>query len=92
MAEINTAVWGDSTEWNDVAVYDQTLAPVQRCEKTEEVIDLWQDTRLAVNTPWDKTLSYCGLGMESPLSNVKFLRRVKPYFIYPENWDGSKFD
>ena len=92
MAEINTGVWGESTDWHDVATYDQTLDSAQKCERTDEVIELWQDTKLAVNSPWDKTLSYCGLGAESPLSNVKFLRRVIPYFIYPENWDGSKFD
>ena len=92
MATINTNVWGDSTDWDDVAVYDQTLAAIQKCEQTDEVIDLWQNTKLIVDTPWDKSLSYCGLGTESPLSNIKFLRRVVPYFIYPENWDGSKFD
>ena len=92
MATINTNVWGDSSDWHDVATYDQTLAAVQKCERTDEVIDLWQNTKLIVDTPWDKTLSYCGLGTESPLSNIKFLRRVIPYFIYPENWDGSKFD
>ena len=81
MAEINTGVWGDSTDWHDVAVYDQTLDATQKCEQTEQVIDLWQDTKIAVNSPWDKTLSYCGLGEESPLSNIKFLRRVIPYFI-----------
>ena len=92
MAEINTGVWGESTDWHDTATYDQTLDAAQKCKNTDEVIELWQDTKLVVNTPWDKTLSYCGLGEESPLSNIKFLRRVIPYFIYPENWDGSKFD
>ena len=67
MAEINTGVWGESTDWHDTATYDQTLDATQKCKNTDEVIELWQDTKLVVNTPWDKTLSYCGLGEESPL-------------------------
>lgn len=44
-----------------------------------------------VNTPWDKTLSYCGLGTESPLSHIKFLRYLTPYYYDAADWDGSKF-
>lgn len=90
MAEVNTSIWGDSTDWHSNGTYT-TIDDKYKIKNTDAVIDLWQDTKLVVNTPWDKTLSYCGLGTESPLSHITFLRQLTPYYYDAADWDGSKF-
>lgn len=90
MAQVNTSVWGSVTDWHNNGTYT-TLDDKYKIKNTDEVIDLWQDNKLVVNTPWDKSLSYCGLGTESPLSHITFLRRVVPYYYESSDWDGSKF-
>lgn len=40
MAEINTAVWGDSTEWHTSGTYT-TIDEKYKIKNTDEVIDLW---------------------------------------------------
>lgn len=90
MAEVNTSIWGDSTEWHNSGTYT-TLDDKYKIKNTDAVIDLWQDDKLVVNTAWDKSLSYCGLGTESPLSHITFLRQLTPYYYDAADWDGSKF-
>lgn len=78
--DINTAIWGDDTEWIDAAYsgsWDQSLDPKQRIQyagntgsyNLHDISGAWS----MINTEaLDTSLSYCGLGTESPLSHISF--------------------
>lgn len=80
MAEINQAVWGDSAHWEDAYVYDSSIPGANRL-KTAYFNDSYYGTTieegmnegvLELETPWDKTLSYCALGKNNPLSKIEY--------------------
>lgn len=90
MAEINTNIYGEETDW--VSVYQFYAAGTE--EKDKLKVANFGDNHttigaalgegiLKLNTPWDKSLSYCGLGEEAPLSNIGWFAKL------PRENDGS---
>ena len=83
MAEINTSIYGEEADW--VSVYDFYAAGTETKDKLRvanfgnnrtSIGAAIEERRLKLNTPWDKSLSYCGLGSEAPLSNVEWFAKL----------------
>lgn len=83
MAEINTNIYGEETDW--VSVYQFYAGGTE--EKDKLKVANFGDNHttigaalgegiLKLNTPWDKSLSYCGLGEEAPLSNIGWFAKL----------------
>lgn len=80
MAEINQAVWGDSAHWMDAHPYDAAIPEANRLKTAYFNDDTFGNTIekalaegvLELETTWDKTLSYCALGKNHPLSKIEY--------------------
>lgn len=80
MAAINEAVWGASGTWKSAYNYDAAIPQANRL-KTAYFNDSYYGNTieegmnegvLELETPWDKTLSYCALGKNHPLSKIEY--------------------
>lgn len=85
MAQINTAVYGASEDWIDAAQYPSGATESQKLKLAnfdDTAIDksiistALAANKLTLETPWDNTLSYAGLGPNHPLSRLTWW--VKP--------------
>lgn len=88
MAEINTNVWGEQEDWVDVSsYYEDNQAPlkdrIQWASYDGEHDNIYGFIHgaetLEPNTPIDNSISYCGLGFESPLSHITYFRGQQGY-------------
>ena len=86
MAEVNTGAWGDVEDWIDGVTYDNDMPEDKRIKHSEIIHDLVNDNKLSVGIPFDRTISYCGLGVKSPLSHITHLRYHTVY------WNGGWFE
>lgn len=94
--QVNETVWTDKEDWRQVSSYaagtqkkDMILCP---CFNPNEGGTTAGDIRRGLDTnyltlsePWDKSLSWCGLGMQHPLSNVSFMGMVADSSATPDN-------
>lgn len=83
MAEINTSIYGEEANW--VNVYDYYAAGTEDKDKLKianfgnrhtTIGAAIEQGKLELNTSWDKSLSYCGLGSEAPLSNIEWFAKL----------------
>lgn len=89
MADINTNIYGAEETW--LPATEAYAAGTQAKDKLRVVNftggpeNIWncstigkgmEANRLRLNTPWDKSLSYCALGSEAPLSNVEWFAKL----------------
>lgn len=88
--QIDSSIWGVKTDWNEPAA--STLDDKYKILVSDQIHDYVADDKLQVNVPWDKTPCYCGLGTESPLSHIKFIRRACYYYVSAADWDGKTYD
>lgn len=80
MAQINQAVWGDSANWKSAYAYDVSIPQENRLKTAyfnseyygNTIEEALNEGVLELETPWDKTLSYCALGAEHPLSKIEY--------------------
>lgn len=77
MSEVNINIWGDPQYWQDAGTIPYDIDTELRLQYTgtNEGNSLHDNSRvwnMINNTPLDNTLSYCGLGTESPLSHITF--------------------
>lgn len=79
MAEINESVYGASENWVDAISYPSGATDSEKLKFAYFSDDAFQGSRiksalsenkLSLNTPWDNSLSYCGLGSGHPLSKI----------------------
>lgn len=77
---INTSVYGTSEQWLNCYFQPNTIAESERNKKANfgsNNATLGQGVssgRLSYSEPIDKSLSYCGLGAESALSHIAYLK------------------
>lgn len=80
MASINEAVWGAASDWKSAYNYAASIPQANRLKTAYFNDDYYGNTieqaivegKLEVGVPWDKSLSYCALGMEHPLSKIEY--------------------
>lgn len=79
MAEINESVYGASEDWVDAVSYASSATDSQKLKYANFNNEEFYKSRIAtaiganklnLDTPWDNSLSYCGLGVNHPLSNI----------------------
>lgn len=92
MAEINTEVWGAKADWVEQAIYQQSLDDKYKVYATQQTHTLMSNDKITLNVPWDVSPSYCGLGTNSPLSHIKFLRRAVYLYADSEEWGAASFE
>ena len=78
---INESVYGTSSQWQDVHVFDDSIVTGKRVKAVYFGGANYYDNNLrlgnsagktTINHAIDKSLSYCGLGVESAFSNLKY--------------------
>ena len=90
--EVNTNVYGKSDMWIDGDVnynitntpeeYRLKIANFTNISSTNEsdgsILRAYQNGKLSLETPWDNTISFCGLGNKHPLTKIQYW-----------GWDGK---
>jgi hypothetical protein len=83
MADINTSIYGGQEDW--VSVYDYYAGGTEEKDKLKvanfgnqrtTIGAAIEEGRLELDTSWDNSLSYCGLGSEAPLSNIEWFAKL----------------
>lgn len=92
MANINTEVWGTKENWVEQAIYQQSLDDKYKVYATQQTHTLMSNDKITLNVPWELSPSYCGLGTNSPLSHIKFLRRAVYLYADSEEWGAASFE
>lgn len=87
---VNTNVWEASSQWIDGGSYG-TIDESLKVKVTRDIHDLVSANKLVVNTPWENSLSYCGMGSESSYSNITYIRQWCPYFMSEWRRDNKNF-
>lgn len=88
---VNTNAWEAASQWNDAGSYG-TIDEKLKVKKSRAVYDLVSAGKLVVNTPWDNSLSYCGMGSGSAFSNISYIRHWVPYYINDSRREGKVYE
>lgn len=88
--QIDTSIWGELMDWNVGGTY-ASIDSKYKIYVSDQIHELLENDAIELNEPIDKTPVYCGLGTESPLSHIKFIRRAHYYYIDSGEWGGKKY-
>lgn len=86
--EVNEVVWTAKNTWREITSYasgtldkDKILCPCFNPEESgSQAGDIQRGLEqhyLDQSEPWDKSLSWCGLGRQHPLSNISYMGKIQ---------------
>ena len=96
MSRVNQAMYGQKENWVAKNVYNASIEDKDRVkfacfdnsgqDSGTLLCKGLENNNITLENPLDSSISYCGLGIESPLSNISFYRGLQ---VYPIGYGGD---